>query len=75
FIVPEGSPAAGKDLRELDLRAKTGTTVLAVQRGGRLTTLPPADFRLEERDTIVIAGLPHQVREAEKLLVPAGGSR
>src|SRR5690606_22156967 len=63
-----GSPALGKSVRELDLRARTGATLLAVERGGATITPPPADFRLDEEDVLVISGPPHALATAVRLL-------
>ena len=63
-----GSPALGRSVRELDLRARTGATLLAVERGGATITLPPADFRLDEEDVLVISGPPHALATAVRLL-------
>ncbi|HEY8505106.1 MAG TPA: cation:proton antiporter [Gemmataceae bacterium] len=68
--VPPGSPGAGKSLRELDLRARTGATLLAVQRDGRMETVPPPDFRIQENDTVILAGAPRQILDAVRLLEP-----
>ena len=38
--------AAGRSLQELNLRAQTGATVLAVRRGGSTITSPDGTFRL-----------------------------
>lgn len=67
----DGSPAIGRKLAELDLRARTGTTVLAVQREQQMTTVPPPDYRLRVNDLLVLAGTPRQVLNAVHLLEPA----
>jgi CPA2 family monovalent cation:H+ antiporter-2 len=64
--IPAGSPAAGRDLRQLNLRVATGATLLAVQRNGHTETLPSADFTLQEGDVAVLAGLPQQIQEARR---------
>jgi hypothetical protein len=38
IFVPSGSPLAGKSLAELDLRNKTGLTLLAIRRDSELMT-------------------------------------
>jgi CPA2 family monovalent cation:H+ antiporter-2 len=58
--IEKDSPAVGKSLRELDLRARTGATLLAVQRDGQMQTIPPAEFELREDDLVVLAGTPRQ---------------
>ena len=49
--VPAESAAAGRTLRELDIRNRTGAlTVLAVERGGELQVNPPPELQLEVGD-------------------------
>ena len=66
----DGSPAIGRTLAELDLRARTGTTILAVQREQQMTTVPPPDYRLRANDLLVLAGTPRQVLGAVHQLEP-----
>lgn len=47
------SDAAGRSLRELNLRGRTGATVLAIERDGRIDLDPPADYQLQAGDTLV----------------------
>jgi CPA2 family monovalent cation:H+ antiporter-2 len=53
FYVGRGCGAAGQTLKEIDLRAATGATVIAVVRGEESFPAPAADFRIEEGDTLV----------------------
>lgn len=66
----EDSPAIGRTVGALDLRAQTGATVLAVQRGGQMQTIPPADYTLREHDSVILAGTPRQILNAVRLLEP-----
>jgi len=52
--VAPSSPAAGKTLRDLNLRRATGATVLAVRRGAQVEANPSPDTRLEGGDRLVI---------------------
>lgn len=56
LIIRERSPAVGRSLVELDLRAATGATVLAVQRGGDVHPNPEADLRLATDDVVLVLG-------------------
>jgi CPA2 family monovalent cation:H+ antiporter-2 len=51
--VPLESTAVGRTLSELDLRRRTGATVLAVERGGDLRVNPPPELRLEAGDCLL----------------------
>lgn len=46
----------GKNLKELDVRARFGCNVMAVKRGTKMNISPNADDRLEEGDVLVIVG-------------------
>lgn len=56
LIIRERSPAVGRSLIELDLRAATGATVLAVQRGSDVHPNPEAEFRLATDDVVLVLG-------------------
>jgi Trk K+ transport system NAD-binding subunit len=47
---------AGRTLGGADIRARTGTTVVAVERNGEVVTDLGADFRLREGDDLVVVG-------------------
>ena len=48
--------AAGRSLQELNLRAQTGATVLAVRRSGSTITSPDGSFRLQAHDDVFLLG-------------------
>jgi len=54
FYVTQGSWPTGKTLGDIDLRGRTGVTVIAVVRGDESFTSPGADFKLESGDTLVL---------------------
>lgn len=66
--IEEHSPVAGKTLAELDLRGKTGVTVIAVIRDGETGVNPGADFTLKENDTLVLLGESEKIKNADKFL-------
>jgi len=70
IVILEGAPAINRTLAELNLRAETGTTVLAVQRERQLTTVPPANYKLHVNDVLILAGTPRQVLDAMRMLEP-----
>jgi len=54
FYVTRGSWPAGKTLRGIDLRKKTGATVIAVVRGDDSFASPGAEFTIASGDTLVL---------------------
>ena len=70
----DGSPAIDRTQAELDLRARTGSTVLAVQRERQLTTVPPPNYKLHVNDVLILAGTPRQVLDAVRMLEPPKAS-
>jgi len=54
FYIGQDCPAAGLTLAQIDLRARTGATVIAVVRGDDSFTGPSADFKIETGDTLVL---------------------
>lgn len=68
--VDSDSPAIGKALGELDVRGKSGATVIAVLRDGDTKISPGANYRLSEGDTVVLLGTPEKIERGKKLLIP-----
>lgn len=58
--IPEGSVVAGGTLADGDLRAETGASVIAVQRGPDTHPNPDPDFGLEVGDVLVALGTREQ---------------
>ncbi len=54
FLLLENSPAIGKSLAQLDLRNKTGASVIAIVRNHQTLTNPAADFVLAANDLLVV---------------------
>jgi CPA2 family monovalent cation:H+ antiporter-2 len=54
YFIGRGAWPAGQTLGNLDLRGRTGATVIAVVRGEESFTSPGADFKIEEQDTLVL---------------------
>lgn len=56
FRVREGAHLAGKSIGELQIRKKTGVTVIAVRRGPEVITAPSPDFTFHNGDIILFTG-------------------
>jgi CPA2 family monovalent cation:H+ antiporter-2 len=68
FYLDDDSYAQGHTIAELDLRARTGCTVIAAVRSGQPTTNPPPDYALQVNDVLVLVGAHRQVEAAKALL-------
>ncbi len=53
LVVEAESAAAGRTLRELDLRSTTRASVVAIERGRDLVSNPKADYRLKPGDVLI----------------------
>ncbi len=69
FRIPPDAHAVGRCLAELELRARTGATVLAIRRGDSEAILPTAREPFQAGDLVAIVGSADAVRKAEGLLV------
>ena len=70
--VMKGSRAAGKTLAELDLRRRTGATVLSVVRNEQPMPTPDGPTRLEAEDLVVLYGPHEAIDRALGMLEPGG---
>lgn len=68
FRIAEGSAAAGRTLRELDLRRRSGASVIALVRGETTYPNPSAEERLEAGDDLVLVGSHAEVDAAWEAL-------
>ena len=68
FQVTSENPVVGRTIRELDLRRRSGATVIAIVRGEASHPGPPPDFRLESGDCLVIVGSHADIDQAFQLL-------
>ncbi|MDP2277905.1 MAG: TrkA C-terminal domain-containing protein, partial [Nitrospirota bacterium] len=56
FRVSENLHLVGKSIAELQVREKTGVTIIAVRRGPEVFTNPEPDFRFRAGDIILFTG-------------------
>jgi CPA2 family monovalent cation:H+ antiporter-2 len=70
FSVVEGAPVIGKSLAEVDLRSRSGATVIAVVREGKSFHNVGADFTLAAGDRLVLLGDHKALDDAAQILSP-----
>ncbi|MBE1442253.1 trk system potassium uptake protein TrkA [Paenibacillus sp. OAS669] len=56
----------GKNLRELDIRAKYGCNVMAIKAGSHMNIAPSAEDLIKENDVLVIVGKNEDLNNFEK---------
>lgn len=64
------SPVIGKNLGELDLRGKSGATVIAILNDGETKISPGAGYKLKADDTVVLLGSPEKIERAMTIIQP-----
>ena len=65
--IPAPKSWVDKTLRELNVRARLGLNILAVRRGEEMDVSPIADFRIEEKDVLVMLGDNQALEAVQKL--------
>ena len=68
FTVTAGSNAVGKDIRSLDIRAKTGASVVGVERNGEKSRNPGPTWIFAEGDIVAAIGEPAQLEAFRELM-------
>jgi CPA2 family monovalent cation:H+ antiporter-2 len=68
--VNTGSPAAGKLIRELQLRTQTGASIIGIQRGTASLINPGPDEEIQTCDELLLLGTSVQITAARKALSP-----
>jgi len=68
FRLAASSPAVGRTLAQLNLRGRSGATVLAIRRGGEAVVIPAAGERLQAGDVLALAGTGEAVQLAQQIL-------
>lgn len=64
------SAMVGLSLKEANVRAKTGASVIALVRSGQVTPNPKSDTVFHGGDLVGVIGSPSEVAEATQLLAP-----
>ena len=73
FSVSEDSPLVGQSLREIDLRERSGVTVIAAVRDGKPFHNVGPEFVLQAGDRLVLLGDHKSLDEAAQMFTPRGG--
>lgn len=68
--VENGAWAAGRTLAELDLRAQTGTLIIAIRRGDQSLASPPPETRIDTGDLLYLMGSPADITRARQRISP-----
>ncbi len=69
--IEKGTVACGKTLAELNLRARTGATVMAIRRGEEGIVTPSGHERLMPGDVVALSGTAEALEAAQHLLSQA----
>ena len=65
--VPAPESWIGKTLRELNIRAKLGVNIIAVENEGKTNVSPAADYLIRAGDTLVVLGDNVALEKVQKL--------
>ncbi len=68
--IEKGSPVIGKTLAELNLRGKTGVTLIAAVRDDETNINPGGKFKIRENDILILLGKAENLENAVKILQP-----
>lgn len=64
YLIKKDSHISGHSIKELHLRAETGATIIAVQRGEEIHQNPPPDFILKSGDVLLLIGKRKDINNA-----------
>jgi CPA2 family monovalent cation:H+ antiporter-2 len=67
-LIAPGSPAAGKLIRELELRTRSGASAVAIEREGADVINPGPDEEILPGDKVLLLGNRAQLDAAQALL-------
>ena len=65
--VPAPKSWIGKTLKELNVRAKLGVNIIAVENGNVTNVSPAADYRIQPEDVMVVLGDNYSLEAVQKL--------
>jgi len=65
--IPAPRSWIGKTLKELNVRAKLGVNIIAVESGEETNVSPSADYQIQEKDIMVVLGDNYSLEAVQKL--------
>ena len=65
--IPAPRSWIGKTLKELNVRAKLGVNIIAVESGEKTNVSPSADYLIQEKDIMVVLGDNYSLEAVQKL--------
>ena len=65
--IPAPKDWVGKSLKELNVRAKLGVNIIAVEKGRNINVSPAADYRIEKENIMVVLGDTAALNAVQKL--------
>ena len=65
--IPAPKSWVGKTLKELNIRAKLGVNIIAIERGGEINVSPAADYKITAGDLLVVLGDNYALEAVQKL--------
>ena len=65
--IPAPKSWVGKSLKELNVRAKLGVNIIAVESGKTTNVSPSADYQIQEGDIMVVLGDNYSLEAVQKL--------
>lgn len=68
YLIKEDSNVTGHSIKELHLRAETGVTIIAIQRGEKVYQNPQPDFVLNSGDIVLLIGKRKDINQAIEYL-------
>ncbi len=68
LVISHGSAPAGRFIRELALRSRSGASIICIERQGAQLINPGPDEEVLAGDKLLLLGTPDQLADAEKLL-------
>ena len=74
LVIGADSAARGKTIGELELRSKSGATVIAVVRDGQTEINPGPQLRIQPEDVLVLLGSPSQIDSALEQMAAVDGA-